>query len=85
MVAEMGKAWLGKKQYLSANQEAWLLVIAISGFLVQFCVVGITIVARRYWLLLPELPLLLLANLSSRLFKAVATSLDERADQPISN
>jgi hypothetical protein len=75
VLAEIENAMLKRKQYLTTAQKVWFVGIAVSAVLVQFCVMGVTIAARRYWLLIPEAPLLLLAILAVNLLRAAATSL----------
>jgi hypothetical protein len=75
VLPEIENALLRRKQYLTASQKVWFVVIAASVVLVQFCVMGVTIAAQRYWLLIPELPLLWLAILAMNLLRAAATSL----------
>ena len=85
MIVEIQKALLNQRQYLSGRQKACFIVIAVLVVLIQFCVMGVTIAVGKYWLLVSELPLLLLAILAMNFLRAAVTSLDAPAIKPNSN
>ena len=79
MLAEIEKALLRQKQCLTVRQKVSFVFIAFTLLLLGVCVLGVALASHHYWLLIPAVPLELLAILGINLFRAVFTSLDSTA------